>query len=280
MNCPNCGHSEDGVFCGHCGAKMPAPPPKATNAITWPFSQPEWYLSLWMPLAWLVPFGQFLSLGWSVEAIGRRGRNQSQLLPQPGDVVCIFKYGFAVIFFGLIYFALPLAIMTWVFELTWLQTTWELIVSLWDLFWHKESQSLISLIVTYTIKIVSDSAAPILYLAVAIPMFLTARIRYGLTGRALSFLKLYANLVFCIRYVGDILLYFFLSAVLRIVALMLASLLLAVPLLGQALPFVLGAASIWIRAYWAGDLAQKMIASESRTHAVKLNRSASSKVTS
>ena len=281
MNCDNCGHSEKGVFCGHCGSKMPPPPPRATNAITWPFFQPEWYLSLWMPLAWIIPFGQFLSLGWSVDAIGRRGRKQFQLLPQPGDIIRIFKYGFVIIFFALFYFALPLTIMSWVLGLTWLQTTWTFLIAIWDLFWHKQSQSLISLIITYIIKIVSDSAAPILYMAVAVPMFLTARIRYALTGQLRSFVKLYANLAFCIRHVGNILLYFFLSSVLRIVIILLSSVFLAVPFLGQVLPVALVAMGISIRAYWAGDLAQKMSASESRVRAIQndLSATTSSKVT-
>jgi hypothetical protein len=59
------------------------------------------------------------------------------------------------------------------------------------------------------------------------------------------------------------LLYFFFSWLFRIAVIFLLTLLLAIPVVGLFAPVVIGAVGIWVRAWWAGGLAQQMFTTES-----------------
>ncbi|MGA2260621.1 MAG: hypothetical protein ABSH28_04195 [Acidobacteriota bacterium] len=54
------------------------------NALTWPFYQTHWFFSLcillvgWFP----VPIPMTFTMGWLLDATGRRGRRESTRLPQ------------------------------------------------------------------------------------------------------------------------------------------------------------------------------------------------------
>jgi Protein of unknown function (DUF4013) len=256
--CQRCGNAGSGKFCGHCGAEISLL--GAGGPVTWPFFQASWPLSLWMPLTWAVPFsGNFLARGWSVDAIRRRALNRAELLPQPEEITSLFGKGFILFWFWVLYIFLPLLVMGWLMSWSWLLPIWEFVVVLWGILWHKPHENLAEFLVRNVIVFLADAAAPILYTAIATPMFFVGRLRYALTGEGSSFLQLIANGAFCFRYAGEILLYFFLSTALRILFVSVAVLFLTVPALGQLLPFLLGGAGIWIRSYWAARVAAKML---------------------
>jgi len=256
MRCPGCGNIETGRFCGVCGVAMTSA--VQGGAFRWPFFQPSWGKSLWMPLLWAVPLGNFLSAGWSLEAVRRRSAGARQLLPQPEDIAAMFARGFAVYFFWFFYFAIPLLVIGWICGWAWLEPIWQLIVQLYDIATHKPHEPFISFLVGRCLVFLTDASAPLVYVAVAGPLFLAAQLRYAETGRASSFLRLIANTWFCMRHIGDMLRYFFFASLLRIALAFLAVLLLAVPVIGQLLPFVLVTLGIWTRAYWAGEIGAKL----------------------
>ena len=257
MFCKQCGKPGSGRFCSHCGGTMSSA--KAGNAFTWPFFQRSWLLSVWMPTAWAIPFvGNLLALGWSVDAIRRRALDDSDLLPQPEDIVSHMAKGFVVFVLGILLLILPLLLIGWLMSWSWLLPIWDTVVLLWKAFWHQAHEKIASYLLRNALVFLSDAAAPTVFVALAAPLFFVGRLRYAITGEMRSFFRLFANTRFCLRFIGDILLYFFLSMVLRFAFLVLAILLLAIPVFGQLLPFVLGGVATWMRAYWAGGLACKM----------------------
>jgi hypothetical protein len=264
MICEKCGHNDIGKFCGYCGFKFQTPTKDPGNFLTWPLQQKGWPGNLWILLLWPAPFfGQIISSGWSVNAIGRRGRHDECAVPSPSDFVAIFRQGMITLLMFVVYFVIPIFIIGLITDSSWLSLTWNLIVTLWNLYRHETTQSLPSVLIGYAIQIFQHAVTPIVYILIATPMFLAARVRYGLTDSALSFFNLYRNAIFCFTHIGEMLLYFFFSWLFRIAVIFLLTLLLAIPVVGLFAPLVIGAVGIWVRAWWAGGLAQQMFTTES-----------------
>ena len=211
-------------------------------------------------MLWIVPFGIFPTLGWSLEVVRRRALKKVNLLP-PLKLVQMCRRGFVICVFWQIYFTIPIFIIAFFFERTWLQLTWQLILNIWHIFTHQSQQSLATVFITYLLKLLSDAFAAVAYAAVASPMFLIARLRYAVTDRAGSFFRLIGNAAFFLFHPGEVLFYFFKSSCLRIVMLFLAGLLVSIPLLGQIATIILAAVGIWMRGYWAGAIATDMVPS-------------------
>jgi len=221
-----------------------------------------------MTFAWLVPPGLLVTLGWWVEALRRRARNQSPLLPQTRDLARILFYGFVIVAVWFVYFIVPVSVMVWLFNLSWLPVVWEFFVLLWDAFRHRPHEGLALFLTGRVLLELSNSAAPLVYLAIATPLFLAGCVRFAVTGHAWSFLRLISNTLFCLRHIGDLLLCFFLSALLYSGLLLLAGLVVAVPLFGQLAVITLAAASVWILVWIATPLAGKMLAYGAHTASV------------
>src|SRR5882672_3499003 len=84
------------------------------NVLTWPFHQEHWLGSLWIPLLWwifippvVLPIGAVPAIGWSLDAIARRGRQDARLLPESRDLWRMIKHGLIFLAVWLIYFAIP-----------------------------------------------------------------------------------------------------------------------------------------------------------------------------
>jgi Protein of unknown function (DUF4013) len=273
MHCVSCGKAGSGKFCGACGGAMSSL--TSGGAFTWPFCQPSWLASLWMTFMWVIPFGNFLSLGWSLDAVRRRAIASPELLPQPDDAPSLFAKGFVVLFFWTAYFVVPLALMAWLMSWSWLVPIWDLVVVLWKAIVHQPHEPVASFLMRNAVVFLSDASAPIIYVALCGPVFLAARIRYAITGRASSFLRFIANAGFCVRHIGDILRYFFLANLLRFCFGLAAVLLIAVPLVGQLLPIALVAAGIWERAFWAGEVGQKLYSEIRSKHSPAMSTASS-----
>jgi hypothetical protein len=229
------------------------------NLITWPFHQPRWAASLWMPflgsLMW--PFGMLIGLGWSVEAIGGLARSPAHSLPRSRDLARILKHGLVVIVAIIFYFVIPLLILSTVFEFRWVTEIWDLIVAIWRALTHSSQKSLSATIIETLVKLLANSAAPIIYLLIATPLFFVARLRYALTGHVRSFFNVFGNIYVCFRSAGEILLYLFFGAITRgVIAIILAVVVGTV--VGTIIPIALGAANNWILSYLAAKIAKQM----------------------
>ena len=138
MTCSHCGNFGVSTFCGRCGAKL-SPPlvvRRTGNAFTWPFHQVGWYKTIWMPLAWFIlpGFGTLLSLGWAIDAIRRRARGDSILIPQIADIASFFKHGVVIFSMTILYFVIPVAMFVSLTEMSFLgqlAQLWALILDIW-----------------------------------------------------------------------------------------------------------------------------------------------------
>ncbi|HVU44881.1 MAG TPA: DUF4013 domain-containing protein [Terracidiphilus sp.] len=205
----------------------------------------------------LWPFGLLISLGWSVEAICRLARGAAQPLPRTRDLARIFKHGFVVTAALFLYFIIPLAILYKLVEFSWITEAWDLVVAVWQALTHTNKTPLIATVVQFLLKLLANSTAPIVYLLVASPLFLVARLRYALTGQVRSFFNLFGNVVACFQSVGEILLYLFLGVVTRLAITFILAVM-APTIVGVSIPVVLAAANTWILAYLAAKVAKKM----------------------
>ncbi len=113
---------------------------------------------------------------------------------------------------------------------------------------------------------------PTIYLILATPLFLVARLRYALTGKMRSFFNVFGNLMDCFRHIGRILLYVFLAAVTRLAVAAVGGLL-AITGIGLMVPLLLGAANVWILAYFAGDLAAAVYEQEKSANSARASSS-------
>jgi hypothetical protein len=100
------------------------------------------------------------------------------------------------------------------------------------------------------------------------------------TRRFSSFFRIFGNIRICFENVGQILLYFFLAALLRFgINLVVAFVAFATPVLAAtvvglllfAVPPVLGAANIWMLVYFATPIGKSVLAYEKRRMARKSN---------
>jgi hypothetical protein len=234
-------------------------PKRRGNALTWPFKENRWYLSLWMPLAWWVlpPFGLFLSLGWSVDAVGRMARDEAESLPEISDIGSILKRGLVVLVMACLYFFIPLFIIAKIVEWNWLLQASDFFVWLWNIIRHKPHEAFFPFLARQIVKAAATATAPAIYVAIAAPLFLAARIRYSLYGKASSFFNVFASVWLVIRNLEGVVLCLFWS-VLAEVALGFVGLLLAATGIGLPGTVIVGAAGIWILAYSAGSLAAQV----------------------
>ncbi len=230
-------------------------PKSKGNAITWPFKENRWYLSLWMPMAWwfLPPFGLFLCLGWSVDAVGRMGRDEEESLPGIGDIGSILKRGFIVLVMACLYFFIPLFIIAKIVEWNWLLQASDFFVWLWNIIRHKPHESFFPFLARQIVKAAATATAPAIYVAIAAPLFLAARIRYSLYGKSSAFFNVFASAWLVMQNLEGVLLCLFWS-VLAEVALGFVGLVLAATGIGLPGTVIVGAAGIWILAYSAGSL--------------------------
>lgn len=256
MNCVDCGKSGSGKFCGACGGVMSTL--MSGGALTWPFYQDSWVKSLWMPFLWALPLGNFLSTGWALDSVRRRALRSPQLLPQPENAGSILARGFVVFIFWFIYFVIPLSLISWWMSWAWIAPIWELIVEIYQIALHRPHEPISSFLMRNAFVFLSHSGALMFYAVLSAPLFLVARIRYAVTGRATSFFRLFANTGFGLRCFWEILGYFVLAYLLQFAFTLAAVLLFSLPLIGQLLPFALGAAGIWARVFWAGKIGEKL----------------------
>jgi FHA domain/Protein of unknown function (DUF4013) len=260
MNCVRCGQIITGSYCTYCANNGASPDLHETgNAVTWPFHQRDWLTSLWMPVSasFLWPFGLLIGLGWSVDAIGRRGRGITPSLPRTRDLATVLKHGFVVMAMVFLYFVIPLAILYKLVEFSWIVEIWHLVVEIWKAITHTNKTPLMASFLGFLLKLLVNSTAPIAYLAIATPLFLIARLRYALTGQVRSFFNLTGNILVCFRHVGEVLLYLFLGVVTRVVLAMILAVV-AGTVIGVVIPILLNAANTWVLAYLAGNLAKEM----------------------
>lgn len=238
-------------------------PPHSTldqgNALTWPLKQRHWFKSAWMPLSWWMfpPFGYLLSLGWSVDAVGRLARKESQLLPRPTDLGLILTRGFVVMVMMFLYFWIPLLVLAKLLEWNWLIEVWAIALWLWQAFTGKPHDNLFLFLVRQAFRILSNAMIPAIYVAMAAPLFLAARIRYAITGKFGSFFNLFGNISLVFRHLDGILSYLFLALLTR-AGLALILMLFASTVVATPVSLLLGGVGVWMLAYIAGNLAGRV----------------------
>jgi uncharacterized protein DUF4339/uncharacterized protein DUF4013 len=273
------------------------------NAVTWPFHQEKWFKSVWIPLLaglcatllllllpillilwWLVPIlavGLSFGIGWTIDAVKWRGRQESRLLPESKDMGRMFKDSF-VLAANVICFAIPLGIFALLVAFNKEYTMNQQFE--WIVDWIKWG-------CTYMRHLISGTAyehfaticgryeefirraglrdlllhllAPA-YIVLAIPMFAVGAIRFALTESFGSFFHIFGNVGLLFQHFGGFLKFLFLSFVLNI-ALGVLSLVFSETFI---VPVVLVASSFWITAYLAGNLAGKIWKSSAKIRAV------------
>jgi len=261
MHCIQCGEPICGVRCARCYPESTNQMSSANkgNAVTWPFHQPAWTMSLWMPLlgSFLWPFGMLITLGWSIEATGKLALQSPSPLPGVRSLARILKHGIVVVAAIFLYFIIPLFVISQVVEFSWLAEIWELVIAIWSGLTHTSHSSIVSSVLKLLLKLLANSTAPLVYIIFATPLFLAARLRYALTGQIRSFFNLTGNIAVCFRLIGEILLYLFLGAVTRAaIAFVLA--LAAGTVIGLLIPLALAGANTWILAFLAANVAKQM----------------------
>src|SRR5579862_2984824 len=83
------------------------------NAFTWPFRQENWPRRLWiLLLGWIPVLGWLpaltISVGWMLDATGRRGRGETDRLPHPRNILQMFAHGIVYWLMLVLYVAVPL----------------------------------------------------------------------------------------------------------------------------------------------------------------------------
>lgn len=261
MRCVQCGRIAGGSGCIFCGEQgLEARTREQGNVVTWPFYQPGWLGGIWMPLSGsiLFPFGMLITLGWSVVAISRRGWGIVPSLPRTRELASILKHGFVVAMMAFLYFVIPVAILSKLTEYSWALEIWDTAIEILKVIFHQSKTPLMVTFSKFLLKIATDALAPLIYTAIAAPLFLVARVRYAMTGQVRSFFNLPRNIMTCFRQVGEILLYIFLAVVTRAaIGFLLA--LVAPTVIGVIIPIALNAANVWILAYLAGNLAREIL---------------------
>jgi hypothetical protein len=292
--CESCGSpSEPGaLFCAHCGtllkaaatehlpasstvaneaapaiAAVGATPANDGNAFTWPFAQKNWFLSLWILLIGWIPL-MTVSIGWMIEAIGRRGRGEADLLPHARNVLRMLAHGILYWLMFVLYLAVPIwllgailtaetAIITEEFN-HWATASIEnsaitaanvvLGLGVLDQIALIPQQDLLSLLEHWAAVYTAGFVAPVIWVVFALPVFVAATIRLAVTGKLASYFRPFANTGFVLsHFVG----FMWLFAVTIAVNL----LFLLIPVVGWIIWLTMG---VWIIAYYAGNLAKKL----------------------
>ena len=255
-------------------AAIASPTISSGNAFTWPFEQLNWASNLWvLLLAWIPVFGWIPALtiteGWMIDAIGRFGRHDSDKLPHPRDIPRMFAHGIVYWVMLFLYAAVPVWILGVIFatETTiithefgqWVTDSTENaaittvnVVSLGlggptlaDLI---PQQTLLSLVERWAAVYTAGFVLPVLWLVFALPVFMAATIRFGVTNRIGSYFHPIANTGFVLRHpIGFAWLFIVMIAVNFVAALL--------PVIGI---YIWLTAGIWIVAHCAGRLATKL----------------------
>ncbi len=304
--CESCGHAiePDALFCAHCGAHLkpatvPLPDRGTTthqalsaavvaapalagapevvadgNAFTWPFQQENWPGRLWiLLLGWIPVLGWLpaltISVGWMLDAMGRRGRGEADSLPRPRSILQMFVHGIVYWSMLVLYVAVPLwlfgaifaaetAIIVDEFHL-WMVNSSEnavitainvvaLILGLTRQIPLIPQQDLLTLIRHWSVAYTAGFLVPLLWVGFAFPVFMASTIRFAVSGRFRSYFRPIANTEFVLRHLfGFLWLFAVMIAILVVTALL--------PLVGTYLFFTLG---VWIVAYYGGRLGAKL----------------------
>lgn len=256
------------------------------NALTWPFEQPNWPGSLWMLLiAWIPVFGWIPALtiteGWMIDGIGRLGRNESDRLPKARDLPRMFAHGIVYWAMLFLYAAVPVWILGLIFA------TETAVVSHEFGLWVTDStanaaittanvislglggptlldlipqQTLLSLLERWAVVYTAGIVLPVLWLVFALPVFMAATIRFGVTNKIGSYFHPVANTGFVLRHpIGFAWLFIVIVAVNVVCGLL--------PVIGI---YIWLTAGIWIIAHCAGRLAMKLPLHDHAPTAVQL----------
>ena len=306
--CESCGHAAGpgALFCGHCGkplqtavtAPLPdlggaaahqaataalasAPSLAGTpesagdgGAFTWPFQQANWRGRLWiLLLGWIPVFGWLptltISVGWMMDAIGRRGRGETDRLPHPRNLLQMFVHGIIYWLMLFLYVALPIWLLGAMFAAEtaiiaqefhrWMMNSGEnaiitgvnvvaLGLGASEQIAIIPQQDLMTLIQHWAIAYTAGFFLPVFWLVFAVPVFTAATIRFAISGRFGSYFRPIANTGFVLRhFFGFLWLFAVMAAVIVMAALL--------PVVGIYLLFTLG---LWIIAYYGGRLGAKL----------------------
>ncbi len=309
MICESCGSATQpgALFCHHCGKPLeagrpehlpdpvgvareavaatavvaPAPPLAGSpntvigeNAFTWPFQRQNWPSRLWILfLSWIPLFGWLpaltISIGWMMEAIGRRGRGDADRLPHPVNFFQMFVHGILYWLMLLLYVALPIwvlgalftaetAIITQEFH-SWLMNSAENVtitavnmvasgIGVSEQIELIPQEALTALIQHWAVVYTAGFFVPVIWVVFAVPVFIAATIRFAVTGEFGSYFRPISNTGFVLRHFFGFLWLLAVVIAVNVVAGLL-------PVIGIYLWFTLG---IWIVAYYAGRLGTKL----------------------
>ena len=266
--------SADVVACpGGCGNLTVSPtlggqsmdsPPGGVNFFSWPFRNPDWAASLWMPVVSSIcpPLTTFLGNGWAIDAIGRRARGEEHPLPQPGDLGGILMKGLFTYLMFFAYLVIPLIIIAKLVAFNWIVEivhVGNFVIDNW--FRHVEHRDPREFLMGELAKAVTGAQAPAIYAALATPLFIMAQIRYAITGRIGALFNVPRNAFACIRYCPSLLRFMLLSIIMQ-TCVVIAGAVVATTVVGVLLTFVVWGSGVWMWAYLAGDLALEVCRSE------------------
>lgn len=305
--CESCGHAAEpgALFCANCGKQLKAAaaePPAASatvahqaaaatlatapsfseaseaagdgNAFTWPFQQENWPGRLWiLLLGWIPVFGWLpaltISVGWMMDAIGRRGRAETDRLPHPRNILQMFLHGIVYWLMLFLYVAVPIWILGTIFATgtaiiaqefhRWMSNSGENVVitgvnvvalglGASGQIALIPQQTLMTLIEHWAAVYTAGLFLPIFWIVFAVPVFMAATIRFAVSGRFGSYFRPIANTGFVLRHFFGFLWLFAVMAGVTVLAAVL-------PLVGIYLLFTVG---LWIIAWYAGRLGAKL----------------------
>lgn len=250
---------------------VPATPAPAGNFLTWPFHQKGWVPSLlvitllfwlplslfavplfWIPFFWWIPLaGVLASLGWVMEATRRRGRKDVRLLPQARHAGRMFLEGFVLGLMWLGYFVIPLILMkAWAAE-EWDARIQELIQWVFNVILSRPHEAFSDITGRMASLYVTEHVGPLILVALAIPLFAAAEVRYALTKHLWSFFNVPGNALLLLTHLGGFLRLAFFSLMALIAGIALVAVL---PFM--AIPAT--AAFLWVVAYLQGGLAMQI----------------------
>jgi hypothetical protein len=245
---------------------LPAAHP-AGNAITWPFHQANWFSSLWMVLlGWLpLPMPMTINFGWLLDAAGRRGRGETELLPKAHNLPRIYLHGLIFWLMVVLYFVIPLALLGMIYasEVAQLSAAFDEWLATWFLNLGIQGAnaviavatdlriglypqpSLVEFFVDAMERYAAVIWAPMVYCVLAFPLFLAGSVRFAITGKARSYFQVLHNFRIVVGHLPR-----FLWVLVLLFALNL--MLMSVGIIGALLWLT---AAVWIAAYLAGNLA-------------------------
>jgi hypothetical protein len=244
-----------------------ATPANDGNAFTWPFAQKNWFLSLWILLIGWIPL-MTVSIGWMIEAIGRRGRGESDLLPHARNVLRMLAHGILYWLMFVLYLAVPIwllgAILTAETAIImqefnhWATASIEnsaitaanvvLGLGVLDQIALIPQQDLLSLLEHWAAVYTAGFVAPAIWVVFALPVFVAATIRFAVTGKLGSYFRPFANTGFVLSHFVGFMWLFAVTIALNLLFLL-------IPVVGWILWLTMG---VWIIAYYAGNLANKL----------------------